>query len=42
MALTVLAYLRQVLGADFNKEYMKLSEKDRNDLKAWAEAEMGS
>jgi hypothetical protein len=40
--LTVLAYLRQVLGADFNKEYMKLSEADRSDLKAWAEAEMAA
>lgn len=42
MTMTALVYLRQVLGADFNKEYMKLSEKDRNDLKAWAKAEMGS
>lgn len=46
MAQTVLAYLRHNLliegetGSDFMKMWKSLDEKDKADLKAWAEEEM--
>ena len=40
--MTVLAYLKKELNSmcDFVKEYKKLAESDREDLKKWAEEEM--